>query len=892
MIPMPVPLRVVLVLLLFSGQAVAAPPVHQTSEEPLLDWSAWNKYRSGVTHPAATFKPEDLTRARERLRRYSWAQDYLRGLEEAVKNSVPKLTPEYLQQMIPATTPGDTLFTPCPACREQGKPWHPHGQWRWSASAAEQLVCTQCGTTFPSAKYPEEIVLHAKYGKGQTFTYCGGEPFQIFSYRGRPSFSGNLRAQKVQYMTNLCRQLAEAYALSGKVEYARAARLLLLRFAEVYPRWLVHVGYGEYADLDPHLAALNINRLPEDELCPPPMKPDRRLHTGYWSAGRARGVGMEAGFVRQMLEAYEFTCEAAADGRPVYSADERLRIERDLLLESTVLLVADKGVNNKSVGNATAVALVGMALGHPPLVRFGLDVFRKTVDGWFLSDGGTSESWAYALMTLNGITPLGQALSGYSDPPGYRDPQGQRLDRLDVYHETAYGKVWEAMFQGLQGDLSYPPLADSSPGTHLGIPFAELMAVNYPEKPQYLALLKALAGADRSRTGRRTPRKTRPEGGTLGDNFWRNADRRTRLYSRLEEGGEKKIPPLLLADHCFPALRLGYLRSGADGRDSTLVLSASDWGNHHHVDSLNLYYWHQGQELLSDLGYLWDHPQSTMTRRTFAHNTVMIDGKEQRTRDRGGRFTLFAGRDSVRVMEAETSAYSQATLYRRTVAQVEHTAGRPYVVDLFRVAGGRKHEYVFHGPNKDLSIAGPRLRSIEPGKVTSSLPADFSNVRGSDAPGNWTLTWKLSGERRFQVIWQNQAEELSLIGDGWGQRDWHNRDVGATLPYVVRRCSAGQEPTVFLTVYEPVAASGPLVQDIRRLPVPQTLRTSVVLLAVRTAAGTDYLASCLAPKPVKLDTPDGPLELDGQLALISLQHGKLVLAVQFGGKSLRWQERE
>src|SRR4030065_848906 len=102
----------------------------------------------------------------------------------------------------------------------------------------------------------------------------------------------------------------------------------------------------------PHVAALNIRTLPENEITPTPGGPDKSLHSGYWQGGRATGTGMEAGFVRQMLEAYSFICMKPKGGRAILNDEERLKIERDLLLESTVLLVADKAVNNKSVGNA------------------------------------------------------------------------------------------------------------------------------------------------------------------------------------------------------------------------------------------------------------------------------------------------------------------------------------------------------------------------------------------------------------------------------------------------------------------------------------------------------------------------------------------------------------
>ena len=73
------------------------------------------------------------------------------------------------------------------------------------------------------------------------------------------------------------------------------------------------------------------------------------------------------------------------------------------LTGATLLLVSDKAINNKSVGNRTAAALVGLCVGHPGLVRFGWDGFQRTVDDWFLPDGTTSESPAYATMTLGNI---------------------------------------------------------------------------------------------------------------------------------------------------------------------------------------------------------------------------------------------------------------------------------------------------------------------------------------------------------------------------------------------------------------------------------------------------------------------------------------------------------
>lgn len=849
-----------LLLMAASGGALAQ---RTPADEPLLDWSAWKRYRTTVVHPAGTIKPADIERARENMRRYEWARQYALGLQRSADTWLSQLTPEWIATMIPVETPGDSLFTPCPACRDLKKPAHPHGQYKWDAAKPNEMTCEVCGTVYPNDKYPESMVFTTK--SGQKLSFYGGPAFELFGFPTRPSFTANIRARKVAVAAKACRELAEAYALTGKTEYGQGARKLLLCFAKVYPNWLVHVGYGEYADIDPHVAALNILNLPENEITPTPNGPDKKLHSGYWQGGRATGTGMEAGFVRQMLEAYSFVCQKSKRGARILTDEERLKIEKDLLLESTVLLVADKAVNNKSVGNATAVALAGMVLGYPEMVRFGLAVFLKTVDGWFLADGGTSESYSYATMTLGGIEALGQAFRGYSDPPGYKDAEGKRIDNFDLYHDAAYARVWQAMFNGLQGDLNYPPLADGHRTSALGDHFTEIMADNYPENEQYVALLKELAG----------PKLT-------------GGDVHTAIYSRPPGLEEKVTPPLSLPDIVFPVLQFGYLRSGGTGRDSCLVLSASDWGNHHHYDSLGLYYWQGGKELLSDLGYLWDHPMGKMTRRTFGHNTVMVDGGEQLDKGRGGKFTVFAPDGAVKVMEAESQAYPQATLYRRTVAQVEYEPGRQYVVDIFRVQGGHKHQYVFHGPSHQYELATPELETA--GKVEG---LDLEQVRASSAGEKWQVTWKLD-KTNFRALWQNEQGERSLVGDGWGQRDYRNSDVGALLPYFVRERANGAAPSVYVTVFEGAAEGTEVVRGMRRLAVPEALAGNIVAVAVDTLGGTDYFVSSLQPVEVKLDTPQGALVVNGHFGAVSVRDGKVSAAslaegtvLSLGGKKLR-----
>jgi len=822
--------------------ARSTPRAELKKAEPLLDWSAWAKYRHSVKHPATMLKASDLARARENVKRYEWAREHVKRTRTNADAVLKQLTPAFVRAMIPATTPGEILYTPCPVCRERGKRYHTHGQWTWSVSKPDQLTCRICKTVFPNDAHPESLAIKTTWGRSQTHTYYGGKPFKLFSYlHGRPSFTGNIRARKAHHMGRMVGVLAEAHAVSPDTRYAEAIRLMLLRFAEVYPYWLVHSGYGEIADMDPHTAALHINNLPEPEKVLPPDRPDRRLHTGYWTAGRARAVGMESGFVGGMTAAYDLTCTAKrADGSPVYSDAERQTIEKDLLLEGAVLLLADKGINNKSVGGRTTVAVVGMCVGHPGLVRFGLDGFSKTVDGWFLPDGYTPESIQYALMTLRGTIQMGQAFRGYSDPPGYTDADGKRLDGFDLYHDTHYRLVWQAMHHMLQGDLTYPLFADSHASGGLGVVYAELMTANYPDRPEYLALLKELAGPDLSKGA-----------GVVA------------ILHR-EPGLESKpSPPVSLPDVCPPELRIGFMRTGMHGRQSLLLLSASHFGSHHHLDSLNLYYWKQGRQLLTDLGYLWDHPRKFNLKRTVAHNLVLLDGEDQVRKGRGGDVEFFAAGKRVKAMLARSKAYKQAKLYRRLSGSVDHGERGSYVFDAFYVAGGKTQDFVFHGPHKNYRMHGLDL------KPCAEKLYDFANVRTAAPAGLWRATWTMDKAMHFTAWSVGHPSQRVFVADGWGQRNYGGSDEGVTIPYVVRR-TAGPGAHTFLTVFEGHKPDSPVVRDVTHAaPSP-----GVDVLTVRTSIGQDVIVLSPDRRGVSVATSAGAFQVDARLAVISVQNGR------------------
>lgn len=818
----------------------------------VADWSDWEEYRHTVVHPATVIKPEDIVRAKQNAARYDWAKAYLERLVASANGHLSELSDAYIEQMIETTTPGTT--GPCPACRAKGLPWHPNGQWSWSSARPDELQCTACRTTFPNEAFPETVEVESRWGKGQKITFVGGDTFVCFGYRqARPSLSSIIRARKLSHMTSIAETLALAYVLTDDPRYARGVRPILLRLADVFPEYLVRAGYGygETAGMDPHLAARRINNLPEDELVYPPNKPDRRLYTGYWSATRIGTSGMDGGWVVSVTLAYDLTCTAQDGGTPIYSEEERKRIEHDLLLESAYLALCDPAINNKSVGNRAGAAVVGLCVGHPGLVHFGLEGFQRCVDEWFLPDGGTSESPAYAMMTMNGIAPFALALRDYSDPPGYQYPNGRRLDGFNACRDTRYGDCWQALIWTLQGDLHFPPSADSYRTTRISGSFAELLAAAYPTE-QHLALLQETVGGDRSRSRSRDSLFLREPGLEL-----------------------RETAPLELPEVVFPFLAQGYLRTGDRGRDSLLLLNASDYGGHHHLDSLDLYYWKDGHELLSDLGYLWDHPDKYETYRTLAHNLVMIDGRDQQTRERGGRFHLFSVTPRMKVMEASSNAYGAESLYRRTCVLVDHGPAGSYVLDIFRARGGSRRDYVFHGPGKRFAVEGISLSPASlaipdpPGKSSNAL----TSLQEGKADAAWRVAWTLGGEYEFHALAPGLPDETVYVGEGWGQRDHRNTDRGSTLPYIVRRRTGADQTDLFVSVFAGNPAGQRLVHELRLLPLEGGDPSADTAVAVSTTSGVDVFVSTLQPGLRRTTENRGvAVSTDGRVAGIFCDH--------------------
>jgi hypothetical protein len=216
-------------------------------------------------------------------------------------------------------------------------------------------------------------------------------------------------------------------------------------------------------------------------------------------------------------------------------------------------------------------------------------------------------------------------------------------------------------------------------------------------------------------------------------------------------------------------------------------------------------------------------------------------------------------------MEMSSAAYPEAKCYRRTSAIIDHGNGQNYVVDFFRVAGGDQQDYVFHGMDHGFGVTELDLEQLTQEKLY-----DFNNIRTADGAGVWAASWKNSAVHC--VAWSlGQEGEKIFIADGWGQRDWKNSDINATIPYIVRRCKGAGVKT-FISVFEGYEGNLPFVHNVQ-------LIDPVGIIRVDTKLGRDYIMSMPETGILKIKSNSREEDMEAHFAVASVQKNDLVWKV-------------
>ena len=350
--------------------------------------------------------------------------------------------------------------------------------------------------------------------------------------------------------------------------------------------------------------------------------------------------------------------------------------------------------------------------------------------------------------------------------------------------------------------------------------------------------------------------------------------------------------------------------SGADQLQAQLHFSGGH--GHEHADNLSFALFAKGEEMLSDIGYTHSRLRG-WTNSTAGHNTVVIDRKNQATRDSDGDLLMFLPNVAgLSVVEASGKrAYPKAAqTYRRQLLLVPVSDQDAYVVDLFRVKGGEIHDWMLHGSaDHDMTVEcsleltaqegtllEPGEEWVEPvGESSPLLPYGLIRQPGRAKTGDsFSVTFRYAGTNeksagkgvRSHLL--GGAETEVFLGKSPRLRSAHGDDrkvYDYWMPHLVAR-RRGQAPfaSLFAAVHEPFQPQ-PFVDGVRVLPLDPP-GADCIAIEVRHGDTVDTIISTLDEPPYpERRLPDG-IAVQGRLGILRQRAGKVSAAWLVDGTRL------
>ena len=815
--------------------------------------------RAPVRHPVSLTE-EELSQARANIQSTSWAKGWF-TTQQRIADHVVAQPDRAIDDWIPELTPWYCYGMTCPSCVGK-KSQEAMGSrvMQWSEKEPDLLRCRTCGQTYPDPAYPETATLACpRSGQALTF-YLNDRERQdredrsgrrAWHWVGRPthvSFLGQIRVNKVSFMIRAARSLALLYRFDGDPRYAEKTVAILLRLAHCYRTWLYHDYWDTVADCDPMYAAWHDQSLRlewKKHLCTDAYKKDSvdkaAMLRGYWGAGRLHPSCDVAGSLVGLSQAYDLVHDAkGADGGPLWTPESRAKVERDLFMEwlmggEPFLGGAGKAtnVNNKSGRVYNPMAHVAKCLGITAWADTALAGFESLEAQSLAYDGFSHESPAY---TFSGASYLGNMLGLAEALHGFRWPDGypRRSGVVDLYRQSGrFRLLMQAQVDCLRPDGVMPPLSDT-PTTYT--PNRRFLEVGLKRLPEFYGSAFA----------------TVYPGGDPSEYAILHLDA-TELTRSRTKGEGAALPELY-----FPAWMTAILRHGSGPEAAMLTLHLSPHGGHRHADNLSVYYRTGGQTLLGDHGYIGDTPMNKWFHHTFSHNLVIVDDQPQRMRQplRRPRLHHMAVTPRVSVVEASSDAYEQCTEYRRLTALVKGPNGRTFAVDLFRVAGGKRHTFrVFSELAASDAEAGRlEFEGLElppepslPQVGTSTRNEDIFGLRDvrrtDDVPASWRAIWKQKGAA--YRLWMLTEVDAVEAANGPGQET--PREPGRRVRVLDAIREGADLATVFVALHEPGSADGSMpVRHAARLVPPAEAGPEAVALRIESAWGRLWVFSGFA----------------------------------------------
>jgi len=765
-------------------------------------------------HPCVYINRADLARARRNAERTEWGR---KCREEILAAAAPWLEHEeqYWLQFLPE--PGACYaygFTGCPLCNASCGTWG-GARCRWDRPRT--VECAR-GHRLPDAEHPDD-------GTG------------YHAPDGRVHYLLGIWNAWVteQWTTHAIPTLGHAYALTGDERYAERAAFFLDALASIYPESTS--GSWDY----------------------PSSPPSGRLARPWYQVARTLvlfvegydliydSAALDRPSLRPTLEK-TFPAGPTAQQRAVGTPDahgvsrpgltRRENIDLNLMGDGAYYCYANTfsgALHNGHADYMRGALAVGALLNIPEYVHHALEspysIYAMIANNCDRDGRYYETALGYALHTRELYLTFTEPLRNWRDG---KYPQG-----LNLFDDPQFRMFYILPDSVLSLAGHAPNFGDCAPDN------AFVIAPERPFSASDYGFAERLHAGTTGRAKREfggllaflTHGEVEKQRASSGSNIQRwllyHADP---VIPRKGPRGSPDLDRKLFGSWFLGQKGLALLRDGKGENAQGVLLRYGPSLNHGHRDDLGLLYYGKGWQLTYDIGYGLGstHTQVGWAHQTVSHCLVTVNEASQQGEGSGGSLYLFAATPGFKVVEADSPlSYSRqnVTQYRRTVALIGQGQDQ-VLVDLFRVRGGRQHDYTVGAQGQDFQVAGVALGPEEEGSL-AGLENAWGERQGPDGdilgyplkpywnppPGNgygffyrmrrgparspWSVDWCLGGENqahfRVHVLPEPDTEALVALAPGLYP---FNRKASYLM---ARRC--GEEGLVsnFAAVMEPYA---------------------------------------------------------------------------------------
>jgi oligo-alginate lyase len=297
---------------------------------------------------------------------------------------------------------------------------------------------------------------------------------------------------------------------------------------------------------------------------------------------------------------------------------------------------------------------------------------------------------------------------------------------------------------------------------------------------------------------------------------------------------------------------LGVLRTGTGKDERAAWLDYDVGGNHGRPDAMTIGLYAKGVELLPGFGYPpvhfggWFSPRALWYKRTAAHNTVVVDAKDQvpvrhepeieplaiqLNPQKGlvrGRTTAWADGAQVKLIAAtgpELITTTSMQRYERSLLLVNVSEADSYMLDVFRVKGGRDHARMLHPNFGPAQVTGLDLAPL-PDFPDENV--QMRNFRGGKPEAGWSVDWKIedpcgllpAGSDVHLRCTDLTTDVQAAMAETWlaSKHGGANHEGWLNSLVVRRQSEAAPLTSTFVAVLEPYEGQSNL-RSIRRVPL-------------------------------------------------------------------------